>query len=347
MSILYCDIVVEFKNYLDKTMKEIILDYWKKGEFVEKLAKEFEGKVIAEDGIEVNNWFGLGTIKCHHVEHHFTMINMQIEAFDRVTIKRPQSDAPFIFIRFFITENNLTLKNENNTEEFKSAPSILAYTPNFGLHIDLKKGMKLTYVVLIFQKDWLESKVIDSYNKELKKMLYSKQPFYFYTSMNYNIFSSINEIIQLTHSDNQWIKLKLNACAYDLLFCTIQQFNKVNRKYNGYNKDDLERVLKIKSILDKSDFQIPPKLETLSLEASMCVSKLSKTFKCIIGLTIFQYYHDLKMKKAMFLLETKNLSVSETAYSLGYQNCSKFSSAFKKHFNVAASEILKRNNKFS
>lgn len=328
-------------------MKEIILDYWVGNEIVEQLAKAFEGKQISDSCIEVNNYFGTGTIKHHHIENHFMMINIEMEAFDNIKIKRSEFNAPFIFIRFFLTENDLILKNKSNTEEFKSAPSILAYTPDFSLHIDLKKGMKLKYVFLMFHKHWLETKVIDSYNKDLKKLLYSNQPFYFYTSMNYNIFSSINEITQLTHSENQWIKLKLNACAYDLLFYSIEQFNKINRTYNGYNKGDLDRILKIKSILDNSDFQIAPKLENLSLEASMCVSKLSKTFKCIIGLTIFQYYHDLKMKKAMLLLETNDLSVSEIAYSVGYQNCSKFSSAFKKHFNVAASEILKRNNNFS
>lgn len=323
-------------------MKEIVLDYWNKNDFLSKFANIFEGEIIGDNVIKINNWFGRGLINHHIVEDAFMMMSMEMDIFDDVVIKRLESDKPYISIRYFITENNLTLKSRKIEKEFRSTQSMLASTPNFGVEIDLKKGMKLKYVVLVFRKDWLEKKVEKSFSQNLKELLYSNQPFYFYSPINYEISIYINELIQVTLSNDHWVKLQLNAASYGLLFKTIQEFAKVDRNYAGYSKTDLNKILSIKKILDECDFQTQPKLELLAVKSSMCVSKLSKIFKCVIGMTIFQYYHNLKMKRAMCILETQEFTVSETAYQLGYQNTSKFSSAFKKHFNIPAGQVLKR-----
>lgn len=324
-------------------MKEIILKDWNKIDLISTFTDIFKGELIGNSVIKINNHFAKGIINHHLIEDHFMMLSIEIDIFDDIIIKRPESDDPYISIRYFITENNLTLKSRKINKTFQSTQSMLASTPTFGLNIKLNKGMRLKYITLVFHKDWIEKKVEQTYSQNLKQLLYSKKPFYFYAPINYEISVYINELIQVSLSDNQWIKLQLNSLSYGLLYKTIQEFAKVDRNHIGYSKSDLNKILKVKKILDECNFQNKPKLEMLAIESSMCSSKLSKIFKCVMGMTIFQYYHNLKMNKARSILETREFSISETAYQLGYQNTSKFSTAFKKHFNILASQVLHKN----
>lgn len=320
-------------------MKEIVLDYWSKDDFFTHFSQTFEGKLINENTIEIDNWFGKGYINHHAIEDDFMVMSMELEVFDKLIIKRPESDRNYIAIRFFITDNNLLLVDKKSDQPFNSMHSIMASTPSLGLHIDLQKGMKLKYVVLVFSSNWIKPKITDNSCSNFKRLLISNQPFHCFSSINYEIFKLINQITKAPHTGNPWSDLKIKASSFGLLFSTIKKFSEIDLHNCEYSKNDLSKVLDIKKTLHNCDFQSPPKLEVLSQNSSMCVSKLSRIFKSVIGKTIFQYYHDLKMEKAMSLLKSNEYSITDTAYILGYHNISKFSSAFKKHYNLTPSQV--------
>jgi AraC-like DNA-binding protein len=54
-------------------------------------------------------------------------------------------------------------------------------------------------------------------------------------------------------------------------------------------------------------------------------------------MTPYQYYMQLKIKKAAELLEQKDASIKEVAYSLGFEDQYYFSRFFKKKTGVAPS----------
>ncbi len=70
-----------------------------------------------------------------------------------------------------------------------------------------------------------------------------------------------------------------------------------------------------------------------------------KLFKEITGTSPISYALSLRLKKAAEMLESDYSSISDIAYSLGYNNVYEFSKSFKKSFGVSPSEYQKRADK--
>lgn len=78
---------------------------------------------------------------------------------------------------------------------------------------------------------------------------------------------------------------------------------------------------------------LPPQKE-LAREFALSESTLKRHFKAVYGKTMYEYYLEKKMDLAKWLLVEKKISVSETAYMLGYEKVSAFIIIFKKHHKV-------------
>jgi ligand-binding sensor domain-containing protein/DNA-binding response OmpR family regulator/nitrogen-specific signal transduction histidine kinase len=86
--------------------------------------------------------------------------------------------------------------------------------------------------------------------------------------------------------------------------------------------------------IEESEFD----LEKLSSEMNMSKSTLHRKIKLIAGLTPLDFIRNIKMKRACLLLKEKNLTISEIAYSLGFNNPKYFSKCFKEEFGVTPTE---------
>ncbi|MBP3273214.1 MAG: AraC family transcriptional regulator, partial [Ruminococcus sp.] len=66
-------------------------------------------------------------------------------------------------------------------------------------------------------------------------------------------------------------------------------------------------------------------------------------FRAVYGAPIYQYIKSYKMKAAAaMLISEKQLSISEIAQRLGYDNASKFSAAFRDVMGTAPQNYRKR-----
>lgn len=81
-----------------------------------------------------------------------------------------------------------------------------------------------------------------------------------------------------------------------------------------------------------------PGLENLAAQASMSASKLKVLFKKVYGNSVFQYYQEKQMILALELLK-KNSSIKEVSQTLGYDNPSNFTLAFKKYHQFLPSVV--------
>ncbi|AFJ01574.1 DNA-binding domain-containing protein, AraC-type [Methylophaga frappieri] len=84
-----------------------------------------------------------------------------------------------------------------------------------------------------------------------------------------------------------------------------------------------------------TDLSAPPTIASLAKTVGLNQCKLKKGFKIRYGKSIYAYFQEERMLRAMNLL--KNNNVTETAMILGYSNVSHFSSAFRKQFGVVPS----------
>ncbi|MBK1875286.1 hybrid sensor histidine kinase/response regulator transcription factor [Pelagicoccus mobilis] len=81
-------------------------------------------------------------------------------------------------------------------------------------------------------------------------------------------------------------------------------------------------------------------VESLAREMGMSRMTLYRKTKAITGETPSQFIRSLRMKHALTLLQSREFTVSEVGYRVGFSDLSSFSSTFKKHVGRSPSEFL-------
>jgi AraC-like DNA-binding protein len=84
-----------------------------------------------------------------------------------------------------------------------------------------------------------------------------------------------------------------------------------------------------------SNLENPPGLAELAGAAGMSHPKLNRCFRRLYGVTVFQYLRNERFNRARRMLEDQGLTVTETAYAVGYDSLSHFSQAYKNYFGVS------------
>lgn len=99
------------------------------------------------------------------------------------------------------------------------------------------------------------------------------------------------------------------------------------------DKHSDETVLQIQLWL-QDNYQQEIKFAELAAEFDMSVRSMNRRFKLATGKSPLRYLQETRMAIARDLLKTSNLSISEIAYSVGYQDLGHFSALFKKSFSA-------------
>ncbi len=99
-----------------------------------------------------------------------------------------------------------------------------------------------------------------------------------------------------------------------------------------------EKLHHAKEIL-ASNLESPPSLTELSKQIGLNSFKLKKNFKELFGVPVFKYLQNERLTKAHELLRSKDVSIQEAAWHVGYDSLSSFSNAFSKKFGFRPSEI--------
>jgi transcriptional regulator GlxA family with amidase domain len=82
-------------------------------------------------------------------------------------------------------------------------------------------------------------------------------------------------------------------------------------------------------------------LENIAQQFDMSPRNFSRRFKLAIGKTPVKYLHEMRLNNAKELLQSSNLSVTEIAYKVGYNDMSYFAKLFKEELYVSPREYRK------
>ncbi|WP_241685005.1 helix-turn-helix domain-containing protein [Cyclobacterium xiamenense] len=85
--------------------------------------------------------------------------------------------------------------------------------------------------------------------------------------------------------------------------------------------------------------------QILADKTGISYSRLSQLFSSLQGVTIEQYFIELKIEKAKEYLSYASHNISETAWKLGYSSMQHFSAQFKKHTGMTPSQFRKLSQK--
>jgi len=112
-----------------------------------------------------------------------------------------------------------------------------------------------------------------------------------------------------------------------------------NNQFIKLKDDEINRLMKVESMLIKDFSGVPPVIATLSKVAAMSPTKLKRDFKAMYGLPIYEYYQKNRMLRAKTLLMAGKYAIKEVGIMVGYTNLGHFAGSFKKEFGVLPSEI--------
>ena len=135
--------------------------------------------------------------------------------------------------------------------------------------------------------------------------------------------------------------LKVKVIELILFLYSIDVKNSVEERPYFY-KSHTEKVKQIYNMMI-SDLKKKYTLNELSEMYGIPLTTMKNCFKEIYGDPISTFMRKYRINQATNLLITSDLSISEIAYSMGYESPSKFSIAFKKEMEV--SPAVYRNNR--
>ncbi len=99
-----------------------------------------------------------------------------------------------------------------------------------------------------------------------------------------------------------------------------------------------EKLYQAKEILS-GNLDNPPSLTELSRQIGLNSYALKKNFKELFGVPVFKYLQNERLTTAHQLIRSREATVQEAAWQVGYDSLSSFSNAFAKKFGYRPSQI--------
>lgn len=93
-----------------------------------------------------------------------------------------------------------------------------------------------------------------------------------------------------------------------------------------------------------SNLQERPTIDELSKEYLINPTTLKDTFKGIFGQPIGSYMKEYRIRQAAILLRQTQSTIAEIANKVGYENQSKFATAFRDVLKITPAEYRKQNS---
>ncbi|WP_445711305.1 helix-turn-helix domain-containing protein [Flavobacterium sp.] len=134
-------------------------------------------------------------------------------------------------------------------------------------------------------------------------------------------------------------KINDNQSQLSIELLMIAIFNKMKTHESIVSTKTPEWVKKTQEILLETDVNYT--LEMLSKELNIHSVHLSREFHRYFGTTFGQYVRQLKLNKAITLIASNQLSMTEICYKCGFYDQSHFISCFKQIYKVSPSSFNK------
>ncbi|WP_303316547.1 two-component regulator propeller domain-containing protein [Flavivirga abyssicola] len=165
--------------------------------------------------------------------------------------------------------------------------------------------------------------------------------------------SEESELLGFTNGADDYIRKPFNVNLLKLKLSNIlehreQLRKRFNRKIVSQPKDvtvtsaDEKFLQQAIEIIEKHMMNTEFNVKFLVKEMNFSRSNIFMKFKELTGLSSGEFIRNIRLKRALQLLETSDLSVKEIMYMTGFNTASYFSKCFKKQFGVLPSEYIKK-----
>ncbi len=144
-------------------------------------------------------------------------------------------------------------------------------------------------------------------------------------------------------SNEKYREIIFKANLLHIYGILLRYFEKKDETY----KRDIEKLISTQKILEYISENYAEKLtlQSLANEFNYSSAYLSRLFCTQIGVNFKYYLDNIRVRKAMDMLLTTDMTVSEISLACGYENIRTFNNVFKKVTGVVPSTIKKKNLK--
>lgn len=204
---------------------------------------------------------------------------------------------------------------------------------------------KTKTIILYFTKDWL-IKYLQSYPNGNEKLLYFIDSNHQSLGQDYEhnptgkllLDKAVGLMNQPLGPERQKL---LEQYALEIMHFFKSDCLEFIKSEDFINLDnvDLLKVIKAEQTLTACIMDSFPGISAIAKTVGLSETKLKSNFKVVYKMSIFQYFRHKQMEHAKAILLQESSSIKNIAQKMGYENASKFSTAFKKHHGILPSEL--------
>ncbi|MBC7588467.1 MAG: helix-turn-helix transcriptional regulator [Chitinophagaceae bacterium] len=292
--------------------------------------------------------FAEAIMRYRELETGFWLIATDIEFKKNICTKALYDDEPtdYFFLSYFrytSTINNIEAKNVVLPTEGWSL-----YKPGTAAVGYYNAGDKGVFLDFAFDTAWFKNHIkTDNWADEnaIKQYLSSAQTHILWNDIVPNAAKSMEQIMHGLQNESvgelNLLSLKVNCLSLMVeFFQSIAALHlKPDNSSSKQKETDRRHIAQAEKLLLNDLTNQFPGIEEMAKTVHMSPTKLKALFKNVYGKPMFQYYQEKQMLLAMELLLRPSSSVGQVAMSLGYENASNFTAAFKKHYGLLPSEV--------
>ena len=134
-------------------------------------------------------------------------------------------------------------------------------------------------------------------------------------------------------------RLRLQSCTHDIVRVFFERMGGQASVPPSVSLRDRETVARVIARLAHGEGSRPRSVKQLAAQAGMSESKFTRTFKAVQGSTTTAYLQQLRMERAMVMIRSGRLPITQIALEVGYDHPANFSTAFRRHFGVAPRDV--------
>lgn len=281
--------------------------------------------------------FGEGKLSYEVIQKGLWVNFLKFNVFSPLWIQREAIQTnDFFILDFYLSENVLRQTIEGGKEISHSYQDVnmLFSSSMVTADVSVEANEWMNIVQVVFTKEWLTENV-DLGNYRLKEFFSKDEPIFLSENLDHHLRTIVANI-----SEDSAHKLNLTSTIYQILDYLLFKFNgrNLSSPNRAFHKEDTEKLFHAKSYLDKNVCE-NVSINILCELIQMSRSKFKRMFTQIFGKPPYRYHLENKLEKGKELIETKRLSISETAYFLGYDDHGSFTRAFKKYHGFLPSEL--------
>lgn len=253
------------------------------------------------------------------------------------------SESIFKLITYLEDINNTEVVTSNkNTHAYETENSTILYSTEFLRSGVIPKGTLVNRMIFFFTKSWLEENFSEASERIFEivcELVKKHKPTFISEKMNKSQLLLAHELAAELNKDNfPLIHIKTKG---------LMMLNSFLDKLVSENPGDVivnqtlyyTQIKKIASRLNDYLDKPMPNIEELAAEFNLSKGTLQRHFKIVYGKAIYTYYLEKKLALGKALIIAKEKTISEIAYSLGYNKINSFSKAFKKHYGILPKDL--------